>query len=197
MSAEPVVPIALSWLLTYLVHSTLLLLAVALVTRCLPRAAMGAREALWKLALVGGLGTASIQLACSTDPWFGRLPVAPPASVERSAALQTTADDASLPPGAATGATDECALESPAPSEFGLVDAAQSAARRAHGSAAARERGGTRALPERALLDHTWPEGALAALDAEPTAARESELDAGALYMAGVLAGMPRCSRRC
>ena len=76
MIPESLSPLLLCWLLTYLVHSTLLVALIALVTRCLPKAAMGAREALWKLALIGGLGSASIQLACSSEPWCGSLPLA-------------------------------------------------------------------------------------------------------------------------
>src|SRR5678809_700984 len=54
--------IAAAWLLTYLVHSTLILLAVWIVTSR-RRMADAVRDILWKSALVGGIVTASIQTA--------------------------------------------------------------------------------------------------------------------------------------
>src|SRR5213594_2252615 len=64
---------AVGWLLTYLVHSTLFLLgAAALTTLGLVRS-HAARDTLWKFALVGGLVTASLQLALRLQPWPGHV----------------------------------------------------------------------------------------------------------------------------
>ena len=46
--------IVLSWLLTYLLHSTLLLGGAWLTWRWLPREALALKEALWRTALLGG-----------------------------------------------------------------------------------------------------------------------------------------------
>jgi len=54
-----------SWLLTYLLHGTLLLLAAFLIVRLLPRSAAAFQEALWRTALFGGLVTATVQLGLS------------------------------------------------------------------------------------------------------------------------------------
>jgi beta-lactamase regulating signal transducer with metallopeptidase domain len=61
----------LSWLLTYAVHSSVLLGAVWLLLRCLSPRGLVLRERLWKLALVGPLVTASAQLALGARPWLG------------------------------------------------------------------------------------------------------------------------------
>src|SRR6059058_6416217 len=66
----------LAWLLTYLIHSTVLLGVAWLVTRR-RRLEPAAAEVLWKVALVAGLVTGTIQsrLALST-PAAVTLPVA-------------------------------------------------------------------------------------------------------------------------
>ncbi|MEQ1895143.1 MAG: hypothetical protein ABL998_21600, partial [Planctomycetota bacterium] len=80
----------LSWLLTYAVHSSVLLGAVWLLLRFLPPRGLVLRERLWKLALVGPLVTASLQLALGARPWLGHLEwVATP--VERVAELEPRA----------------------------------------------------------------------------------------------------------
>jgi Zn-dependent protease with chaperone function len=63
---------ALAWMLTYLLHSTLLLGLAWLVSKPLSRWSVSAEEAVWKLALVGALFTASIQLAAGWQPLAGR-----------------------------------------------------------------------------------------------------------------------------
>jgi beta-lactamase regulating signal transducer with metallopeptidase domain len=57
----------LAWLLTYLVHSTLLVGAVWLISRRLVDRPL-ALDRLWKLALLGGLVTATVQTAASLSP---------------------------------------------------------------------------------------------------------------------------------
>jgi beta-lactamase regulating signal transducer with metallopeptidase domain len=68
--------LASAWALTYLVHSTLLLLAAWLLTS---RRWMsdGAREIVWRAALVGGIATATVQTAVATEPLGGQLSLAP------------------------------------------------------------------------------------------------------------------------
>src|SRR5215207_3001380 len=79
-SAESVVArftdVAAAWLLTYLVHSTLILLATWAVTS---RKRMGdaTRDLFWKTALVGGIVTASLQTAVAREPLGGQLRLAP------------------------------------------------------------------------------------------------------------------------
>jgi len=66
----PQVPLhVLAWLVTFLVHSTLLLGAVWLMSRRVQSHAW--REFLWKTALVGGLATASVQVASGWHPFGG------------------------------------------------------------------------------------------------------------------------------
>ncbi len=63
------------WLLTYLLHSTLLIGTLWLLLRWRPRMSVRTREGLWRTALLGGLATASVQLAVGWEPWSGRLHV--------------------------------------------------------------------------------------------------------------------------
>ena len=67
---------AAGWLLTYLVHSTLLLLAAWLITSW-ARTSVTVRDILWKCALVGGLATATFQMAVAREPLAGQLRLAP------------------------------------------------------------------------------------------------------------------------
>ncbi len=62
-----------SWLLTYLLHSTLLLGGTWLLLRIARRMPVAWEEALWRTALFGGLLTASLQLALDVDPAGGRV----------------------------------------------------------------------------------------------------------------------------
>lgn len=68
--------VAVAWLLTYLVHSTLILAAAWLVTSWKPLSESG-REIVWKCALVGGLVTATLQMAVARTPLGGQLSIAP------------------------------------------------------------------------------------------------------------------------
>ena len=58
----------LAWLLTYAVHSTVLLTLAWVLTRWL-RWSPSASDLLWKSALVGGIVTASLQLRFDVRPW--------------------------------------------------------------------------------------------------------------------------------
>jgi beta-lactamase regulating signal transducer with metallopeptidase domain len=64
--------IVIAWMLTYLLHSTLLLGLAWLVSKPLSRWSVAAEETVWKLALVGALCTASIQLAAGWQPLAGQ-----------------------------------------------------------------------------------------------------------------------------
>ena len=65
-------PLLGSWLLTYLLHSTLLLSLVWVVTRGQrPSAAM--RDTLWKAGLIGGFATATLQVGLGLRPLGGAL----------------------------------------------------------------------------------------------------------------------------
>ena len=62
----------IAWMLTYLLHSTLLLGLAWLVSKPLSRWSVAAEETVWKLALVGALCTASLQLAAGWQPLAGQ-----------------------------------------------------------------------------------------------------------------------------
>ncbi len=61
------------WLLTYLIHSTILICGVWLATRHLRGLKNPTRNTLWKLAMVGGIVTASFQQATDYRPPLGVL----------------------------------------------------------------------------------------------------------------------------
>ncbi len=61
------------WLLTYLIHSTILICGVWLATRYIRGLKNPTRNTLWKLAMVGGILTASFQQATDYRPPLGVL----------------------------------------------------------------------------------------------------------------------------
>jgi beta-lactamase regulating signal transducer with metallopeptidase domain len=63
---------AVAWMLTYLLHSTLLLGLAALASKRLARWSVAAEEVVWKAALVGAILTASLQLAAGWQPLAGQ-----------------------------------------------------------------------------------------------------------------------------
>lgn len=65
----------LSWMGTYLLHSTLLILVVLAATRVLALRSNAAREWLWTVALFGGLVTATVQVGADLEPLGGTLSV--------------------------------------------------------------------------------------------------------------------------
>jgi HEAT repeat protein/beta-lactamase regulating signal transducer with metallopeptidase domain len=69
-TASQMGPAAASWLLTYAVHSTLLLGGAALATRYLVQS-HAIRETIWKTALLGGLVTTSLQVGLGVVPLGG------------------------------------------------------------------------------------------------------------------------------
>ncbi len=61
---------ALVWILTYAIHSTVLIAAVWVLTKVFPKLSLSSQESLWKAALLGGVATATLQLATgATPPW--------------------------------------------------------------------------------------------------------------------------------
>jgi len=66
-----VAAVTAAWLLTYAAHSTLLIGAVWLLNRT-ARLARPLRELTWKLALLGGVATATVVLAAGVRPLLGR-----------------------------------------------------------------------------------------------------------------------------
>ena len=80
----------LAWLATYLVHSTILILAAWLLERRW-RERPERMSAVWKVALVGGVVTASLQMLLSISPVGGVWNVSPPASVPSDPVLAADA----------------------------------------------------------------------------------------------------------
>lgn len=73
MSPTPATLLVLAWILTYLVHSTVFLGgALALCGRS-TRLPVRWQDRLWKLALVGGLLTATVQVGAGLEPFGGRV----------------------------------------------------------------------------------------------------------------------------
>jgi len=67
---------AVAWLMTYLLHSTVLIAgALALAGLGVVRSA-AARDTLWKVALIGGVVTATAQVALRLHPWAGHVAIA-------------------------------------------------------------------------------------------------------------------------
>jgi len=64
-------PYFTAWLLTYLVHSSVILGLTCLLWKRLPDSALPAKELLLKLGLVGGLLTASLQIGLGLTPLAG------------------------------------------------------------------------------------------------------------------------------
>ena len=62
-----------SWLLTYLLHSTILLGAAWLVSRALADRRLALQEVLLRMALIGGLITATLQVGFGVEPIGGAL----------------------------------------------------------------------------------------------------------------------------
>jgi beta-lactamase regulating signal transducer with metallopeptidase domain len=84
-----------AWLLTYLLHSTIILVAALAVSRIMDGRDLAAQEALLRTALVGGVLTATLQLGLGISPIAGVFAL-------DSAVLRPAADTISAP--IATGA---------------------------------------------------------------------------------------------
>jgi beta-lactamase regulating signal transducer with metallopeptidase domain len=65
----------LTWVLTYAVHSSVLLGGVWLLCTLVPRLSLSTRESLWKIALLGGMATTSLHMGFGVrSPWDLSLP---------------------------------------------------------------------------------------------------------------------------
>jgi beta-lactamase regulating signal transducer with metallopeptidase domain len=98
--ANELVGPVIAWLLTYLLHGTFLLGLAWLVSKPLARWSVPAEETVWKLALVGALFTAALQLAAGWEPVSGRWGLAdltPPAHQMAAAAPDVPAAKAPAP----------------------------------------------------------------------------------------------------
>lgn len=140
MRADPML-IAGSWLLTYLVHSTLLLAGVWLLAR---RRTPAVRDMLWKAGMVGGLVTSTLQTGLGLEPlgglvtlghgvqgesqapvtpvpsdtWAGQLVHEPAASLEKTAApapVKLRSEIAGVAPAPAPAAAAPAPTFSPEP----------------------------------------------------------------------------------
>jgi len=65
-----------SWILTYLIHSTVLLAAAWLITRILGDRRLALQETLLRTALIGGLLTTTLQVGFGVEPVGGALAIA-------------------------------------------------------------------------------------------------------------------------
>lgn len=79
----------LQWVSTYVVHSTALIVVVWGVTTLLPRTPLALKETLWKVALFGGIFTASLQMAAGTTSPWGEIELPQALGGERTAAAGT------------------------------------------------------------------------------------------------------------
>jgi len=89
---------ALAWLLTYLVHSTLLLAGAWLASRWLRGRLEPIGEVVWKCALVGGLFTASLQTVVGLPSYGGRWELAAAPSTRALPGRSTNTREAWAPP---------------------------------------------------------------------------------------------------
>ncbi|MEP7346235.1 MAG: M56 family metallopeptidase [Gemmatimonadaceae bacterium] len=90
------IDIVVAWLATYALHSTaLILLALVVTARRAPwRLATPTRDVIWKSAIVGGLFTASLQVAVGAAPLGGTWKLRPtPTAGTTNVRIVVTADD--------------------------------------------------------------------------------------------------------
>ena len=87
---------ALAWILTYLVHSTLLLGLAWLASRALGER-RASRELLWRVAAIGALFTAGVQVGFGVEPLGGRLALTSETQEPSGTQQIALSDDAPLP----------------------------------------------------------------------------------------------------
>jgi len=93
MTSSSLEGLLLSWLVTYAVHSTLLLGAVWLLFTRTSIGSLRAREVVWKTALLGGIVSATLQSTVAPDPIGGRW-VLPSMSPEAELVVATPVESA-------------------------------------------------------------------------------------------------------
>jgi beta-lactamase regulating signal transducer with metallopeptidase domain len=119
---------AIAWVITYLLHSTLLLGGAWLASRRLSRWSVRAEEAVWRFALVGGLVTASLQIAAGWEPLAGRWSLPEIGAGSASAAIEApVARTASVPSFAPVPAPREIPVREEAPATAFLTAVSLSA----------------------------------------------------------------------
>src|SRR5262245_15065305 len=85
----------LSWVLTYALHSTVLIVAVWLACKLIPKLSLATQESLWKLALCGGILSATLQVGTGVVPPWGHFGM--PAALQTETATTTTIASAPAP----------------------------------------------------------------------------------------------------
>jgi beta-lactamase regulating signal transducer with metallopeptidase domain len=95
----------MEWLTTYGLHSTALIAAVWLLTSVVPQLSLGTREALWKVALLGPLLTATVVVASGVPSVWGQLPM--PQALRTAPGSPPTA----APPAVASPPAGDAAVE--------------------------------------------------------------------------------------
>lgn len=86
----------LTWVLTYAFHSTVLIGGVWVVCAIVPRLSLSTRESLWKVALLGGIVTASMHTAADVRSPWGNLSL--PAALDTDPLLVQVQDTSEPPP---------------------------------------------------------------------------------------------------
>jgi BlaR1 peptidase M56 len=160
-----------AWVLTYLIHSTLLIAAVWLISRRL-EGRPSALDALWKTALVGGLVTATLQTAAGVSPLGGRLDLATSAPL---AAADKGEGDTRSP--ALAPATKEATAPATAPWSVSEPDRAGSASATDPEPAASASKPGSTSDPKPAA-DAAMGSAPDSASGTAPGAASAAETDA-------------------
>ncbi|MEP6574690.1 MAG: M56 family metallopeptidase, partial [Gemmatimonadota bacterium] len=115
-------PVGLSWLLTYAVHSTLLLGAAWLVTRRMIES-HAVREVVWKAALLGSVVTATLQVSMGIIPVTGSVALA---GIPRSTFVGTK--DVAVPLGVSNATRPLSSVQTPESGTPTVTAAAGSAA---------------------------------------------------------------------
>ena len=86
--------LGVAWLLTYAVHSTVLIGSVWLAERAGLLRSLRLRDLAWRTALVGGLVTATLQLAAGLTPIGGATELQAPALADLTPAAPPATDEA-------------------------------------------------------------------------------------------------------
>lgn len=87
----------LSWVLTYALHSTVLILSIWLVCRYVPRLSLATQEVLWKVALGGAIVTSSVQLGAGVQPPWGHFAMPQALATETAVATAPASTPAATP----------------------------------------------------------------------------------------------------
>ncbi len=121
---RPLGELLVAWMLTYALHSSLLVLMASVTTWWLRRRHLSVQETAWKLALLGGLVTASLQIGLGITPLTGSWAfgldspaaelAAPAAEIPRSGFSSSAPTPVVTPPVDATSSVAPAAVASSA-----------------------------------------------------------------------------------